>query len=109
MNDTAGEQVDDIWSRLKQGLLSATKKTCELTQRKAYKKIYERVSKDISEKRKLQKLWKGGWSKDKYLDTKQKARHAVYTEKEKFANVKYNKENIFSVAKQMRTENQDVI
>ena len=53
MNDTAGEQVDDIWSRLKQGLLSATKKTCELTQRKAYKKIYERVSKDISEKRKL--------------------------------------------------------
>ena len=59
-------------------------------------------------------MWKGGWSKDKYLDAKQKARYAVYTakrnaEKEKFANVKYNKENIFSVAKQMRTENQDVI
>ena len=28
MNDTAGEQVDDIWSRLKQGLLSDTEKTC---------------------------------------------------------------------------------
>ena len=56
----------------------------------------------------------GGWSKDKYLDAKQKAQHAVYiakrnAEKEKFANVKYNNENIFSVAKQMRAENQDVI
>ena len=28
MNDTLGEQVDDIWSRLKQDLLSATEKTC---------------------------------------------------------------------------------
>ena len=27
MNDTSGEQVDDIWLRLKQGLLSATEKT----------------------------------------------------------------------------------
>ena len=56
----------------------------------------------------------GGWSKDKYLDAKQRAQHPVYiakrnAEKEKFANVKYNNENIFSVAKQMRTENQDVI
>ena len=33
MNDTAGEQVDDISSRLKQGLLSATKKTCGWTKK----------------------------------------------------------------------------
>ena len=60
------------------------------------------------------KLWRAGGSKDKYLDTKRKARHAVYTakrnsEKEKFTSIKDNKENIFRVAKQMRTENQDVI
>ena len=28
MNDTSGQQVDDIWSILKQALLSATEKTC---------------------------------------------------------------------------------
>ena len=55
-----------------------------------------------------------GGSKDKYLDVKRKEQHAVYTakrnaEKEKFASFKDNKENIFRVAKQMRTENQDVI
>ena len=55
-----------------------------------------------------------GGSKDKYLDAKRKAQHAVYTakrnaEKEKFASVKENKENISHVAKQMRTENQNVI
>ena len=55
-----------------------------------------------------------GGSKDKYLDAKRKTRHGVYTakrkvEKEKFASVKDNKENVFCVAKQMRTENQDVI
>ena len=60
------------------------------------------------------KLWKAGGSKDKYLDAKRKPRHGVYTaktkvEKEKFASVKDNKENVFCVAKQMRTENQDVI
>ena len=31
INYMAGEQVDDIWSRLKQGLLSATEKTCGWT------------------------------------------------------------------------------
>ena len=48
------------------------------------------------------------------MDAKRKARHAVYTakrnaEKERFASVEDNKENIFRVAKQMCTENQDVI
>ena len=60
------------------------------------------------------KLWKARESKDKYLDAKQKERHAVYTakrnaEKEKFSGVKDNKENIFCVTKQMYTESQDVI
>ena len=64
--------------------------------------------------RRLCMLRKAGESKDKYFDAKQKVRHAVYTakrnaEKEKVASVKENEENIFRVAKQMRTENQDVI
>ena len=68
----------------------------------------------MSDKRRLWKLWKVGGSKDKYLDAKRKEQHAVYTakrnaEKEKFASIKDNKENIFRVAKQMHTENQDVI
>ena len=55
-----------------------------------------------------------GGSKDKYLDAKRKARYAIYTakrntEKEKFAGVKDNKENIFCVAKKIHKENQDVI
>ena len=55
-----------------------------------------------------------GGTKDKYLDAKQKVQHPVYTaktnaEKEKFTSVKDNKENIFPITKQMRTENQDVI
>ena len=53
-------------------------------------------------------------SKGKYFDAKRKERHAIYTakgnaEKEKFASVKCNKEKIFRVAKQLGTENQDVI
>ena len=116
MNDMAGEQVEHIWLRLKQGLLSAREKTCGWTKKGIRRKQTwwwnEKVSKDISKKRRLWKLWKAGGSKDKYLDAKQKAQHAVYTakrnvEKEKF--VKDNKENIFTVAKQMHTENQDVI
>ena len=60
------------------------------------------------------KLWRADGSKDKYLDAKRIARHAVYTakrhsEQEKFTSIKDNKKNIFRVAKQMRTENQDVI
>ena len=118
MNATSGEQVDDIWFRLKQGLLSATDNICGWTKKGIWRKQTwwwnEKVSKDISEKRRLWMLWKAGGSKDKYLDAKQKARHAVYTaksnaEKKKFASVKDNKENIFRVAKQIRTEYQDVI
>ena len=60
------------------------------------------------------KLWKSRSSKDKYSDVKRKAKHATYiakrnAEKEKFVSVKDNKENIFHVAKQMRTENKDVV
>ena len=60
------------------------------------------------------KLWKAGGSKGKYLDAKPKAGHAVYRAKrnagkEKFVSVKDNKEKIFRLAKQMRTENQDLI
>ena len=78
MNGTAGKQVDDIWSRLKQGLLSATEKTCGWTKTYGEKKRWwwnETISKDISEERRLWKLWKAGGSKDKYLDGKQKAHH----------------------------------
>ena len=38
MNDTFGEQVDNIWSRLKQGLLSATEKTCGWTKKGIWRK-----------------------------------------------------------------------
>ena len=66
------------------------------------------------DERRLCKLWKVGGSKDKCLDPKCKAQHSIYTdkrnaEKEKFANVKDNKENNFHDAKQMRRENQDII
>ena len=53
-------------------------------------------------------------NKDKFLDAKQKAWHAVCraninAEKDRFTSVRGNKENIFCVIKQMHTENQDVI
>ena len=60
MSDTAHEQVDDIWSRLKKGLPSATAKTCGWTKKVIWRKQKwwwnEKVSKDISEKRRLWKL-----------------------------------------------------
>ena len=72
MNDTAGEQAEDIWSGVKQGLLS------EGGQRKAYEENkrggrMKRSVRILSEKRRLWKLWKAGGSKDKYLDAKRKA------------------------------------
>ena len=59
-------------------------------------------------------LWKADGRKDKYLEAKWKAEHAVHAakrnaEKEKSVSVKDNKENIFRDTKQMCTENQDVI
>ena len=57
MNDTAGEQVDDIRSRLKQGLLFATKKTCGWTKKGIWRKQTwwwnEKINKDVSEKRRI--------------------------------------------------------
>ena len=100
------------------GLLFATKKTCEWTKKIIWRKKTwwwnEKVNKDISEKRRLWKLWKLSGSKDKYLDAREKAQHPVYTakrnaEKNKIASVEDDKENIFRVAKQMRRENQDLI
>ena len=68
----------------------------------------------MSEKIRLWKLWKVGGSEDKDLDAKWKAQRAVYTaernaEIENVTSVKDNKENIFRVARQMRTKNQDII
>ena len=68
----------------------------------------------MSEKIRLWKLWKVGGSEDKDLDAKWKAQRAVYTaernaEIEHVTSVKDNKENIFRVARQMRTKNQDII
>ena len=56
----------------------------------------EKVNKDITEKRGLWMLQKGGGRKDKYLDAKWKARHAVHrakrnAEKEKTSFVSPNK------------------
>ena len=68
----------------------------------------------MSEKIRLWKLWKVGGSEGKDLDPKWKAQRAVYTaernaEIENVTSVKDNKENIFRVARQMRTKNQDII
>ena len=118
MNDTTVEQADNIWSSLKQGLVSRTEKSCGWTKKGIWRKQTwwwnEKVRKYISEKRWLWKLWKVVECKDKYLDAKQKAQHSVYTakrnsEKGKFNCVQDKKENIFHVAKQMHTENQVVI
>ena len=63
MNDNSGEQVDDIWSRLKQGLLSATEKTFGWTKKGIRRKQTwlwnERGSNDISEK--ITEVVEGGW------------------------------------------------
>ena len=60
MNDTAGEQVDNIWLKLRQGLVSATKKTYGWTKKGIWRKQTwqwnEKVSKDISEKKRFWNL-----------------------------------------------------
>ena len=38
MNDTSGAKVDNIWSRLKQGLHSAREKTCGWIKKDIWKK-----------------------------------------------------------------------
>ena len=57
MYDSSGEQVDNTWSKLKQGLLSATEKTYGWTKKDIWGKQMwwwnEKVSKDISEKRRF--------------------------------------------------------
>ena len=89
-------------------MVEVEKKACGWTKKGLWRKqtwlCIEKVSKDISEKRRFWKLWKVGRSKDKYFDAKWKSQHAIYTakrnaEKEKFASVKDNIKNIFRVAK----------
>ena len=71
--------------RLKQGLLSATEKTCGWTKKGIWRKQTwwwnEKLRKDITEKRRLWMLWKADGRKDKYLDAKWKAEHAVHAAK----------------------------
>ena len=64
----------------------------------------EKVSKGISEKIRFWKLRKAGGSKDKDLDAKLKVQHVVYIAKRN-AEI----EKVTSVAREMRTKNQDVI
>ena len=64
----------------------------------------EKVSKGISEKIRFWKLWKAGGSKDKDLDAKLKVQYVVYRAKRN-----PEIENVTSVAREMRTKNQDVI
>ena len=64
----------------------------------------EKISKGISEKIRFWKLWKAGGSKDKDLDAKLKVQHVVYRPKRN-----PEIEKVTSVAREMRTKNQDVI
>ena len=71
----------------------------------------------IKEKRRLQKIWKSGGSKEGYLEAKRVAKKKMYAAKKKaeevqFANVASDKEDrnqLFKIARQMVKTNVDVV
>ena len=110
MNDTEGELIDNIWSRLKQGLLSATEKTHEWTKKDIWRKQTwwwnEKANKDISETRRLQKFWKARASNDKYLDANGKHGMSSTQPRETQKRISLL---VLKTIKKIHTENQDVI
>ena len=74
--------VENIWSQLKQGLITVADQVCGLTKeipRRAETWWWnEKVKLAISEKKRLWKAWKTGGSKDEYINANKCAKHAVY-------------------------------
>ena len=118
MNDTSGEQADDIWLRLKQRFT-----LCQRDFASGQRKAYGESKRGDGMKRSVRIYLRredcegcGRQAGGKINIWMQNGKHDMLStqlrknaEKEKFASVKDNKENIFCVAKQMQTENQDVM
>ena len=89
--------VEEIWSKLKNNLLSTTNEVCGLTKKSHIKRTTwwwdDDVDRLITEKRKLWKAWKAGGSKEPYLAAKRAAKKGVFEAKraadeEYFSNLK---------------------
>ena len=89
--------VEEIWSKLKNNLLSTTNEVCGLTKKSHIKRTTwwwdDDVDRLIAEKRKLWKAWKAGGSKEPYLAVKRAAKKGVFEAKraadeEYFSNLK---------------------
>ena len=115
INYTSCEQVDDIWSRLKQGLLSAIEKTYGWTKKGIWRENKRGVGMKRSVKIYLRREDCGSWGRRlvaKINIWMQNGKHDVLStqlrEMQKRRSFLVLK-TIFRFVKQMPTENQDVI
>ena len=110
--------TEELWSCLKDGLLSTSEKICGWTKERKWKKEgwwwNEEVDKAVAEKRKKWKAWKKGGSREEYNLAKRTSRQVLYAAKKasedaKFSDVNNSKADIFKIAKQAKKENADIV
>ena len=120
-NPDSEVNVESIWTEIKSCLINARDSACDWTERndKQERETWwwdETVESLVQQKRKLWKEWHKGVSKEKYLDSKRRAKLGVYIAKRKAqeekllpAGKQYSKTFIFKLAKRMKRENQGLV
>ena len=115
------DNVEDLWTSLRNDLLAASDEICGWTKGPPRHKVTWWWNADvemvIKEKRRLWKAWKQGGNKENYLTAKRAAKRAVYAakkkaEEERFGDVLRREDHraeVFKIARQMKAANKDVM
>ena len=109
---------EDLWNSYKTVLKSAAVAACGMSKNHNWRKETwwwnEEVDVLVKAKRKAWKAWKSGGSCEDYNCAKRNAKKAIFLAKRaaedaKFERVISNPTEIFKIARQMKSENQDVV
>ena len=110
--------VKDLWNSYQSVLKSADVAACGMSKNHNWRKETwwwnREVDALVKAKRKAWKIWKNGGSRDDYNRAKRNAKKAIYLAKRsaedaKFECVSSNPTEIYKIARQMKSENQDVV
>ena len=124
----SSNRVESVWSRLKGPLLEAATEVCGMSKNHRWRTETwwwnEQVNDAVQEKRACFKVYnalkkegktaEAKEAKTAYMDAKRVAKHAVWlakseAEKEEFATVSPDGDNVFRIAKQMAHTNRDIV
>ena len=109
---------ENLWQSYKSILKSSAESVCGMSKNHNWRKETwwwnDEVDTTIKSKRKAWKAWKNGGSRDEYNRAKAIAKKAVFlakkaAEEARFARVESNPSEIFKIARQMKSDNLDIV